>query len=102
MFILQVISGLYLGYAIHKIKQYLVVNGGRQVINVVMLVVHLGAFGLYLLSIIIYLVFYTLHYIYFNNERVTNLFYYAGFFCGCSNFLAQACLCVIFWKFGGG
>lgn len=100
--LLQLISGVYLGYAIHKIKQHLVLNGGRQMINVVMLVVHLATFGLYMLSIIVYYVFYTFHYLDYSNERVTDLFYYSGIFCACSNFLAQACLCVIFWQFAGG
>ena len=96
------ISGVYLGYAIHKIKKHLVDNGGRQQLNVAMLVVHLATFGLYMLSITVYYVFYTIHYVEYKSSKMTKVFYYSGIFCAFSNFLAQVCLCLIFWQFASG
>jgi hypothetical protein len=78
--LLMIISGIYLGYAINKIRGHLSENGGKQQINTAILLVHSATFALYMVSIIVYYVFYTLHYIDYTNQKMTNDFLISGIF----------------------
>lgn len=64
-----------------------------------MLLVHSATFALYMVSIIVYYVFYTLHYVNYSDAETANNFLLSGIFSQACNFLAQVCLCVIFWQF---
>jgi len=70
--------------------------------NVAVLAKHQAAFGLYILSITVYYIFYTIHYLDYKSSKMTKVFYYSGIFCAFSNFFAQLCLGIIFWQFAAG
>lgn len=59
--LLQLISVCYLLYAVLNIRKHLASQGPHQV-NVKMLIVNLCAFGLYLASVVVYYIFYTILY----------------------------------------
>jgi magnesium-transporting ATPase (P-type) len=59
--LLQLISVVYLFYAILKIRNHLSVQSPKQ-LNIKMLVINLLAFSLYLVSLIVYYVFYLILY----------------------------------------
>lgn len=66
-----------------------------------MLCVNSATFALYMVSIVLYYVFFTFYY--YTDDHSTNkalvMFLISGIFSACCNFLSQACLCVIFWQF---
>ena len=61
------------------------------------LAVHFGAFGLYLLSLSIYLIFYAKYYLFHGSFKSMNL---AGDVSSGLSFLSQLCLSAIFWNLG--
>ena len=67
--LLQIITGLYLGYAIYTIRTFLNLkgretgNGEQTQINVKMLAVHAVVFGLYMVCVILYNVMFTMYYL---------------------------------------
>jgi hypothetical protein len=100
--LVQLISGTLLILAVLKIQDYLRKNGSDQ-LNVRMLVLHSVSFGLYMLSIIFYQVFFTIAVIEYDtpnakiaqrNFDIANAFYIL------TSFTSQALLCVILNRFG--
>ena len=92
----QIISGIFLGYAIFKIRQLLVQYGELDVIKIKVLIVHSLSFSLYILSIIVFSVF---SFILLLKENPTNRinYYWANIISAVFSFLSQACLCGILW-----
>lgn len=70
-------------------------------INVAMLAVHSTAFGLYMFSVVIFYTFYSIYYLGQRTDSEENLMIIAWILCAFCNFLAQFCLCTIFWQFAG-
>ena len=62
--ILQIVSAVFLGLAIFKIRKYIKDGGQTEQVNVVQLIKHFSAFGLYLVSSLVLIVFYILYYIF--------------------------------------
>ena len=61
--LLQIISGGFLGYAILNIKKVLSQDGNKTEINVAILAVHSATFGLYMVSVVVYYIFYSIYYL---------------------------------------
>ena len=61
---MQLISGVTFAWAVLKIRKHLIENGGKLNINVTMLLTNSAAFALYILSTLVFYVFYFI--IYFN------------------------------------
>lgn len=68
--LLQIISGGLLGYAILSIKKVLSQDGNKTQINIAILAVHSATFGLYMVSVVFYYLFYSLYYLIDNPETV--------------------------------
>ena len=64
VFILEIISTGYLGVAITKIRNHIKAAGSKDEINLSQLIIHFGAFGLYLISLLVMLGFYADCYIF--------------------------------------
>ena len=61
--LIQLISGVYFGWAVLKIRKHLIENGGKLNINVTMLLTNSAAFALYILSTLVFYVFYFIIYV---------------------------------------
>ena len=59
---LLIISGVFLAYAVYLIKTFLSKEGHKTELNAIMLVIHACAFGLYMLSVMIFDLFFALNY----------------------------------------
>ena len=57
--LLQIVIGIYLGYAVYTMKKCV---GNNNELNSLMLCVHASTFGAYMVSILIYYVFYLNYY----------------------------------------
>ena len=63
MFTLLIISGIYIGYAINKIRKHLKSSENSTDVDVRILAVHATAFGLYMVSIIVSFIFLAYYYL---------------------------------------
>lgn len=57
-----------------KIRKFFKTEGSVDVINTKVMVLHSSAFALYLLSVVIFYSFNSLHYIYPGNQSITQMF----------------------------
>lgn len=98
--VLQIVSGVFLGYAILKVKRYLSDKEGSHV-NARILAVFSVMFGLYMVCVVVYNVFWCLYYKTNgqSTQSLTNLFV-VWIVCVACSMLAQICLCAIFCMFG--
>ena len=64
MVILQIISAVFLGCAIVKIRKVIKSGGHSEEVNIMQMVRHFLAFGLYLLGSLIFMYFYIKYYIF--------------------------------------
>lgn len=61
---LEIVSACYFGVAVFRIRNHIQKNGTEDEVNISSLLMHFGAFGLYLVSAIVLLVFNALYYIF--------------------------------------
>jgi hypothetical protein len=96
--LLQLISVVYLLYAILKIRNHLSLQSPKQ-LNIKMLVINLLAFSLYLVSLIVYYVFYLILYSEAvpSPQQINHVFISWIVSAACST-VAQLCLCAICWQ----
>ena len=66
--LLQIVSGIFLGYAIFTIRKFLRKSGSKTDVNTTTLAIHSISFGLYMVSIVIQNVFYVIY----NVEEANN------------------------------
>lgn len=97
--ILQCVSGVILTKAVIEIRQFLIDNDHRDMINLSQMVIHSGAFAFYLFAEVLYYGTWTMRV----NRSNTSLLIYAQY--GTSlylilNFVSQILLMIIFWDLG--
>lgn len=95
---LQIISASFFASAIFKIKKWISAGDGTEQIDLKILIVHLLAFGLYLLSTLTLYVVFAIYYL--GNESTESLFilFLAYAASNVLSFFEQLCLCNIFWQ----
>lgn len=94
--LIQIASALFLGLGVFKIRKTINESGSSSEINVKLLIQHFLAFGLYLLSTSVTVVFYAILIV--SNESNRNQYLYAQGICNLVSFFAQLCLVWILWK----
>jgi hypothetical protein len=92
---LQLVSVCFLGYGILQIRKQVNSGDGTDQINVKILVIHLFAFGLYLLSTLNYFVFFSLFYL---GNGTSVVLFIAIAISNTLCFFEQLCICNIFWQ----
>ena len=93
--ILQLVSAVFLGFAIFKIRKYIKEGGQTEQVDVIQLVKHFSAFGLYLVSSLVLIVFYILYFIF---QAVPYANFNEAYDCRVIlSCISQLCLCWIFW-----
>ena len=96
--LLQLVSVCYLLYAVLNIRKHLASQGPQQV-NVKILIVNLGAFGLYLASVVVYYIFYTILYTDKNpTNGVIKQTFISWIISAICSAIAQLCICAICWQ----
>ncbi len=83
---LQIVTGIYLGYAVFTIKKC--VSSEGSALNVVMLGMHAATFGLYMISILVYYVFYVNFYLFDYDESSKIEYFDAWIVCVICSFIA--------------
>ena len=89
---LQIISGLFLGYAIKKIKKQC---EGSTEVDVKILVMHAFSFGLFMISIVVSFIFFA--YFYLGGDIKPRDALITDIICVVCSFIAQVFLCGIIW-----
>ena len=97
--ILQIISGVQLIRGVNRIHQYFKDKQGQIRVNTNILLLHAGAFGLYLLSDVVVYSAYSL-YVWVPTDFTWEIYGYASIFYVSASFLSQVLLCAIFWDLG--
>jgi hypothetical protein len=95
--ILQMLSGFYLVNSLRLVKSYFEESGATKFLNTRVMVLHVGAFGLYLLSLIGVLVVLSLYN--FDLLKLTDPILVAGtYFFVYSGMMAQGLLVIVLWQ----
>ena len=97
--LIQIISGLFLGFAIFKIRKFLNKKGYSHLLDTKILAIHTTTFGFYMVSIVIYTIFLMIDNLNLGKETEKK-FYIANIFCNICAFMSLICLCGILWQFG--
>jgi len=96
--LMQLISGVFFASAVLRIRRHLISQGGALTINVTMLLINSAAFSLYILSTMVFYVFYTIFYFDENqssqNQSNGIVSWIVSSICG---LISQLCLCAICW-----
>jgi hypothetical protein len=98
--VLQIISGVFLISSVFTIREFFKSKDASEVINTSNMILHAGAFGLYLLADVVYYIAMDLNVIWPENPQVVRFFDDACVFFIFANFMAQLLLVVIFWDLG--
>ena len=100
--LMQLVSGVFIGVAIYKIRAFIADGTQSSNLNVLILVLHSITFGLYIVSVVVYYVFYTIYYLHWSDESkaTTRRVFAAWIFCTVCEFAAQLCIVIILWLFG--
>jgi hypothetical protein len=94
--ILQIISGVLLVAAVFVIRKYINTRDDQE-IRPATLLVHTGAFGLYLLSLIVNYAAEVIYNLHPQSEKAAYCYIWASIFYYAASFASQICLCFIFW-----
>jgi hypothetical protein len=94
-----VIIGSLLIWCVFQVNAFMKTLPEQQRVDVKVLVVHAGAFGLYMISALIYALFWAIYVI---DQTQTNLKHnnIATIVYSLLSFVSQCCICAIFWQLG--
>ena len=95
-YILQIITGLFLGCAICSVQDYFHIHRMRKYINIEVFSFHASTFILYMMSSVVFAVFQA--YYLFTVGLHSDLYFWTFAFSNFCSFLSMLCLCYIFWQ----
>lgn len=94
-------SGIQLIKAVINIRRYLGLSASKDQLSLKTLVLHVTAFGTYLVSVVILAIAFTIYLAFPGSSTAFNIYMGSNIGWETSAFLSQLLLCAIFWYLGG-
>jgi Na+/melibiose symporter-like transporter len=99
-YVLQVVSGVILVLGVLSTNRFFKESGAQDTLNINMLLLHAGAFGLYLITAVLICLGSAATIMFPFNQMVLVSYEWTLVAVNIGSFISQVCLCLIFWDLG--